>query len=128
MAGMTAEQLTIHARAGRNTSHRILQVKGPLTLSTSVTFLEQVGVETAPAVILEMSGVEDVDSNGIGTLTMVHQSFQRQSRRLAIVGLTPKVRRMLQVTRVLLALPVYGTEQAAEDELASGVGDPGPAK
>jgi anti-sigma B factor antagonist len=127
---MTGHQLTIEARAGKGTGRRILQVKGPLTSFTSDTFKEQVLVETAPApvVILDMSGVEDVDSNGIGTLTLVHMSFQRQSRRLAVVGLTPKVRRMLEVTRVLSALPVYVTEQEAEDELASDVGDPGPAK
>src|SRR4030095_3141768 len=92
--GMTGHQLTIEARAGKGTGRRILQVKGPLTSSTSDTFKEQVLVETAPApvVMLDMSGVEDVDSNGIGTLTLVHMSFQRQSRRLAVVGLTPKVR------------------------------------
>jgi anti-sigma B factor antagonist len=121
---MSGEQLTIQARDGRDTNQRILRVAGPLMSSTSHAFLEQVRVETSPVVILDMASVDDIDSNGVGTLAKVHMSFQREDRRLAVVGLTPKVHRMLEVTRVLGVLTVYASEAEAEDALVSVSGTP----
>lgn len=100
-------------------NQRILRVAGPLMSSTSHAFLEQIRVETSPVVILDMASVDDIDSNGIGTLAKVNMSFQRQNRRLAVVALTPKVHRMLEVTRVLTVLTVFATGSEAENALTT---------
>jgi anti-anti-sigma factor len=123
---MAAEPFTILSRAGKDQSQRVLQVSGPLTSATSFTFLEHVRVETAPIVILDMTGVEHVDSNGVGALAKVHMSFERENRQLAVAGLTPKVQRILEVTRVLTVLTVFATGPEAEDSLVSDAGDAGP--
>jgi anti-sigma B factor antagonist len=124
---MTGDHLTIHARVG-DERHRILEIRGPLNLSTSETFQAQIRVETAPVVILDMGYVENVDSNGIGMLALVNMSFQRENRRFAVVGLTPTVHRMLEVTRVLGVLTVFATRAEAVEALVTTVEDSGPAK
>ena len=76
-------------------------------------------------VILDMDGVECIDSQGIGALAKVNEMFKRKNRRLAVAGLTPRVKEMLQVTRVLPTLEVFATFLEAEDALVSGVRDSG---
>jgi anti-sigma B factor antagonist len=114
---MTAEQLTIQARAGREAGQRILDVTGRLDLSTSLAFLERVRVETAPVVILDMTNVDYVDSSGVGAIAQVHKSFELENRRLALAGLTPRVRLALEITHVLKMLKVFGTGSEAERAL-----------
>jgi anti-sigma B factor antagonist len=114
---MAADQLTIHARTGRNISQRILQVTGRLDLSTTLGFLEHVRIETAPVVILDMTEVDYVDSSGVGALAQVHKSFQLENRRLALTGLTQKVRQVLEITHVLKMLTVFATGSEAEEAL-----------
>ena len=103
-----------------------MEVAGPLISSTSLAFQEQIRLEIAPVVILDMSGVEHVDSNGVGTLAMINMSFQRENRQLAVVGLTQKVHRILEVTRVLSVLTVFRSELEAEEALVTPVGDSEP--
>ena len=125
--GMTAEQLTIHTRAGRGTGQRILDVAGRLDLSTSLTFLEQIRVETAPVVILDMARVDYVDSSGVGAIAQIQKSFQLEHRRLALVGLTPRVRQALEITHVLKMLTVFATASEAANALTSHRPDSGQA-
>ena len=112
--GMTGHQLTIEARAGKDISQRILHVTGQVDLFTSTSFLEHVRVETAPVVILDMTCVDYVDSSGVGAIAQVQKSFQLESRQLALVGLTQRVRQALEITHVLKTLTVFSTEEEGE--------------
>jgi anti-anti-sigma factor len=117
---MAAEQLTIDAREGKDIGQRILRVTGRIDLFTSLAFLEQLRVETAPVVILDMALVDYVDSSGVGALAQLHKSFQLEHRRLALVGLTTKVRQVLEITHVLKMLTVFATGPEAESALTEG--------
>ena len=113
---MTPE-LAIRPGPPTGTPHRILYVSGNINLSTSATFLEKIRVETAPVLILDLNGVGYADSSGVGALAQLHKSFQLENRRLVLVGLTRKVRLVLEITHVLELLTVFATQAEAETAL-----------
>jgi anti-anti-sigma factor len=114
---MTDQSLTIQSRAGKATGQRIVQVSGRLDLATASTFLEQIRVETAPVVILDLTDVQSADSSGVGALAQIYKSFKLENRRLAVVGLNNKVRYVLEITHVLKVLTVFANLTEAEEAL-----------
>ena len=65
------------------------------------------------SLVLELSRVPYLDSSGMGMLIGVYVSAVRDVRQLKLVGLTPKVRRVLTTTRLLQLFEVYEDESAA---------------
>ena len=65
------------------------------------------------SLVLELSAVPYLDSSGMGMLIGVYVSAVRDVRQLKLVGLTPKVRRVLTTTRLLQLFEVYEDESAA---------------
>jgi anti-sigma B factor antagonist len=115
---MDGDLLRVESCAGKRDGQRILRVFGPLTFpTTGVKFLEQVRVETAPVVILDLRGVSSCDSSGIGALMQVYNTFKREDRRLALVGLNERVEAVLGITKVLSFFKVFATVEEAEDML-----------
>jgi anti-anti-sigma factor len=112
---MTAELLRIESRQGKRTGQCIIRVSGALDLNTELRFLEQIRIETAPIVILDLTGVPSSDSRGVAALVQIHNSFKRENRRLALVGLSYRVRHVLEITRVLGLFTVFLTLAEAEE-------------
>ena len=112
---MDPEPITVETRDGRHPGQRILKLSGRLTFpTTGLGFLEQVRVETAPIVILDLSAVSFCDSSGVGALTRIHLTFERENRRLALAGLSERVKAILVITRVLEKFKVFATVEEAE--------------
>ncbi len=60
-------------------------------------FIEQA---TRGAVYVDLSGITQLDAAGIGLLVRVAGSIRRQGRDFCIVAVSPRVRRMLSLTRL----------------------------
>lgn len=113
-----------------NTSHRvvntltILRVDGSLTAypdDTQLDVFRQAADEvTAEAVdlALDLTTVEGIDSEGIGELARVLGRVSRRGGRLALIGPTPPVQKVLSVTRLDTVFHVLPTEEAAIELLA----------
>jgi anti-anti-sigma factor len=56
--------------------------------------------------IVDLSAVESVDMVGVGLLVGVHRQAQRCGRRLVLVGVPPRVMRLLTATRLRRVLAV----------------------
>jgi len=111
---MSSENITVEFLAGAQPEHRILRLTGPLNLVTVPDFLEQVRKETAPAMIVDFSGVRMIDSAGVGSLIQIYMSLQKSKRKLALVGLNQRTKSVLELTRVGNFLPIYETAEEAE--------------
>lgn len=99
MVAMFNETLTIESLAGAN-GQRVLRLKGPIVLTTFLEFQRIVREDNTPTLILDFSEVPYVDSAGIGALTMGYVHRQKDQRGLLLVGVSPRVRTALQVTKV----------------------------
>jgi anti-anti-sigma factor len=67
--------------------------------------------------ILEVSEVTSVDSAGLGELTVVYGFANRQRLGIRLVGSTPSLLKMLDMTRLEELLPPCKDMQSAKREL-----------
>jgi anti-sigma B factor antagonist len=119
---MTNENLQIVATPGAREGQRILEVKGALTIHTVFGFQDAVRRETAPALILDLSGVPYIDSAGLGALVASYVGAQKSSRKLAFAGLNKQVKALADMTHVSQLFQTYPTVKDAEAALAPVVG------
>lgn len=77
------------------------------TLALRDTLAEALG-DGSRKVLVDLAGVEFIDSAGIGLLVTAHRRAQGAQGALVVSGVTPTVARVLQLTRtdrVLTVLP-----------------------
>lgn len=115
---MQNAQLSIKTSAGRHDGQRVLTLTGPLTLTTLFEFQEVVRAESAPAMIIDLSGVPFVDSAGLGSIINAHVSCAKTGRRLALAAVPDRVRTLLQVTGVEQVLAIFPTALEAQESFA----------
>ncbi len=114
---MISDPVNLEALDGSRQGHRILRLKGPLTLHTIFPFQEAVRADKATALILDLSGVSFVDSVGIGALVGAYVSRQRDGRKLALVGVGERVIASLRVSGLAQFFPSYPSVEVAENSL-----------
>ena len=112
---MWEEKLTITNTQGAHEGERILQLNGPLTITTLFGFRDVLRAErTAKMVILDFSQVPYVDSAGVGAIVNAHVSLLNAGRRLALAAVQDRIRTLMKVTRVDEVLTIYPTVQEAQ--------------
>lgn len=98
---------------------RILRLTGPILLSNFFEFQSLMRASAAPVLILDLTKVPYIDSAGIGALVGAYVTHQKEGRRLALVGVTKRVRDVMQVTRVEPFFKFYDTVAAAQAATAT---------
>ena len=68
---------------------------------------------TTRNVVLNLSGVNYIDSGGLGTLVGAYSSARAAGADIKLTGLNQRVRDVLQVTKLVTVFEVYDTEQEA---------------
>lgn len=111
---MPQEPLHIEDVSGTPAGERVLRLSGPVLLSNFFEFQAMVRSSTAPTLILDLSQVPYIDSAGIGALVGAYVNHQKDGRRLALVGVTTRVRNTMQVTHVEQFFPFYDSIAAAQ--------------
>jgi anti-sigma B factor antagonist len=111
---MQQDPLSIQVRQGKNTDTRILIFEGPLTLSNLFTFQAELRKETAPLVILDLTGVPYMDSAGMGAIINYHISCQKNKRKMVLAGVNQRVYTLLELTNTNKLLTVVPTVENAE--------------
>lgn len=111
-------KLLVEKKESSRGNQVVLCLRGPVTLETVSVFQEAVRATSAPALILDLSEVPFVDSSALGAFVQVYVSCQRSNRRLALVGLTHRVRGLLQISSLDLLFVMFPTVAEAEKALA----------
>ena len=81
----------------------LLSVSGELDIATAPELeqaLEQISPERVKLVVVDLRGLEFMDSTGLSTLVRAHQRLSEQGCELAIVKGPPQVQRLLDLTGV----------------------------
>jgi anti-sigma B factor antagonist len=117
MRGMVTPGFTVAGRAGSANSVRILTVTGAITSLTSPAFHEAVKAATAACLIVDLTGVPSVDSMALGTLVQAYVSCHKAGQKLRLVGLTHRVKNILELTGVAPLFETYATVDEAENAL-----------
>lgn len=97
---MRDENLTIEDLPAKDNGPRVLRLTGPLVITSFFEFQTLVREDKSATLALDFSGVPYIDSAGIGALVGAYVSRQKDGRVLMLVGVTPRVRTALKVTKV----------------------------
>jgi len=116
---MRKEALRITDKAGNEPGHRILVLEGPLVLTTMFEFQATVRADQSQTLIIDFTDVPYADSAGIGALVGAYVTRQNSGRRLALAGVSSRVRDALKVTRVEQFFQFFDSVSAAEQGSAA---------
>jgi anti-anti-sigma factor len=94
----------------------IYHAKGKLSLETVNGFVQQLRPDESAMLVLDLSGVNFLDSAGVGALVSLFVSRRSQGRVLALASLTPQAKAVVLVAGLQNMLPIYATV----DEAAAG--------
>ena len=94
-----------------------MKLTGPLTLKTLFDFQHASRAESARPIILDIADVPYMDSAGLGSAISLFASCQRTNRGFAIIGVSPRIRTLFEVTGCDGLLPCFESLEAAEETL-----------
>jgi anti-sigma B factor antagonist len=97
---------------------KVLAPQGDVDLSRSPALrnaLRQAQTAKPPKVIVDLAGVDYMDSSGVATLVEALQIARRNNTKIVLCGLSEKVRSILEIAR----LDTVFTIKASRDEAAN---------
>jgi anti-anti-sigma factor len=111
---MRDEPLTVEVVPGSRAETVVLQLRGPLTLSTLFALQDALRFQPANLTILDLSQVPYMDSAGLGTILISHVSAEKNGRKLVLAGVSERISSLIHMTRVDSVLHVSPTVEDAE--------------
>ncbi len=106
--------LIINARESKNVT--VLELKGKLTMGAVDALNEKVKSLTDSghrALLLDCSQVSSIDSQGIGVLVRGAVSLEQKGGKLKLLRISPFVRKVLGITRLLDVIETFDDEAVA---------------
>lgn len=104
----------------------VVDLVGDITLHNSPAvrkaLLELLEVKRVPRTIVNLKAVQYIDSSGVASLVEALKASRDCKTSLALYGLSPTVREVLELTRLLKLFEIYDDEDQA---LRSGNGQAG---
>ena len=102
-----------------NGPHSILHITGTLSVGDSARALQEhfdrVANERTGAVLLDLSGMEHLDSTAVGVLVGGLKRFEAQGRRFFLVNPRERVASVFRITHLDSIFRVFPTVQGALD-------------
>ncbi len=111
---MQQETLAIEVLPGKSDGTRIVHVAGPVLLSNFFALKAELDKEHKPVTILDLSGVEYMDSAGMGAIINYYVSSQRRGHKLIASGANYRVVELFKLTHVDSLIPMTATVEEAE--------------
>lgn len=94
-----------------------VQIVGDIDLSCSPDLrveLLQVAAKKPARLLLDLTGVEYMDSSGVATLVEALQVQKKASAALILFGLQPKVRSIFEIARLDMVFKIVADRQEAD--------------
>ena len=117
LVSMEYMDFNIKKHEGKYKGQSVLILEGPLTRTTLTEFEDVVRAEKATALIVDLSAVPYVDSDGLGAIIKAHVSMSKTGRQLALASVPARLQALLKVTGVGQIISSYATTTEAETKL-----------
>ena len=99
----------------------VVSVRGVINFGESArqfsSFLQELLDSGVPAVLVDMSQIDNVDSTGLGELVGYLQRFEKEGRRLALLRPHRRILSLLRLTRLDEIFPIYEESTTAIEDL-----------
>jgi anti-sigma B factor antagonist len=84
--------------------------EGAVSLRNSIRGLNDEGKKK---ILLNLAGVKNIDSSGIGELIANYTTIKREGGQLKLLNLTEKIQNLLVITKLLTVFDSYDNESEA---------------
>ena len=94
----------------------ILRVTGPLTIHNFFEFQDLARQQTAPVLVIDLTGVPYIDSAALGSLVGIHVSRENAGKKYAIAGANERLQNLFSLTGIsgfLVTFPAVAAAEAA---------------
>jgi anti-anti-sigma factor len=99
----------------------VVAVRGVINFGESASqfssYLSDLLAAEVPAVLVDMSGINHVDSTGLGELVGYLQRFEKEGRRLALFRPHRRILSLLRLTRLDEIFSIFENRQEAIEAL-----------
>ena len=99
----------------------VVAVRGVINFGESArqfsTYLAELLDAVVPSVLVDMSGIDNVDSTGLGELVGYLQRFEKEGRRLALFRPHRRILSLLRLTRLDEIFSIFEDRTEAIDAL-----------
>jgi anti-sigma B factor antagonist len=95
---------------------RVIDIQGDITAASEDVLMEaygRAGAEGVQAIVLSFTGLEYMNSGGIGLLVTLLVRAQRQHQRVLAYGLSEHYRQIFELTRLDEAVSIHDSEADA---------------
>src|SRR5215471_2182508 len=101
----------------------VVRFEGRLTLSPALHQIKPrvdkiLSLNTTTGLVMDLSGVPDIDSAGLGELLTIHTSTTRRGLPVALANVNPRVQEVLTITRLDGLFTVCPDEKSALERVA----------
>jgi anti-sigma B factor antagonist len=99
---------------------RIIEIKGDITAASEDVLMDAYGRADEPgvrAIVLDFTGLDYMNSGGIGLLVTLLVRAQRQRQRVLAYGLSDHYRQIFELTRLDEAVGIHDSEDEALAEV-----------
>ena len=104
----------------------VVHLQGSITLGNETQVFRQLVHDTLDAgkrkILLNMAEVHYLDSSGLGELIAAFTSVKHRGGQLKVMKLTPRVRDIVQLTKVHSIIEVFPDEESAVRSFAAAAG------
>jgi anti-sigma B factor antagonist len=114
---MADETTRIDSHAGSRDGHHIIAIHGPVTVTTAPALRKAGDGVNARVLIVDLTEVPHIDSSAIGVLVHFYTNSRASGRKLALVGLSDRVRKTLKNMSVDKLFVIYPQLSDAENAL-----------
>jgi anti-sigma B factor antagonist len=111
---MLDQKLSYSIADGTKDGVVILTLEGPFILSNMFQLQSEMRRLKPPCLIMDMTQVPYMDSAGLGVVVNYFVSAQGSGRKLLLVGVSERLRSLLEMTKVDNVLRTCDSVQAAE--------------
>jgi len=97
-------------------STSVVDVQGDITADSEVPLMDayqKASTNSTTAVVLNFTGLEYMNSGGIGLLVTLLVRANRQKQKLLAYGLTDHYKQIFELTRLDEAIEIFGSEDEA---------------
>ena len=113
------ETMEVEREPGRTSDVTVFKLNGPFVLGTMFELQSAFRDPAVKGVIIDLSGVPYIDSAGLGVLLGEWSHTQRGGYKYALVGMSPRVHTIFEITRTDTVLPIFATMADAEASFAT---------
>src|ERR1700745_1560394 len=106
--------MTFTQRPGSRDRGEILSLFGPCTLGNMFEMQRALQEIKPQYLIFDLAQVPYMDSAGLGLLVNFYVAAQKNGRKMAVAGATPRIMALFELTKVDGLLKLYPTVEAAE--------------